>query len=81
VRSPERDPKFARWKRPDERAQPALNLPPPQTAQQALARIDIPQDVIDRISRLIVPGSSLVVSDQGLGDETGDGTDFIVVTR
>jgi hypothetical protein len=30
---------------------------------------------------MIVPGSSLVVSDQGLGEETGEGTDFIVVTR
>jgi hypothetical protein len=55
---------------------------PPETADQALARIDIPQDVIDQISQLIVPGSSLVVSDQGLGPETGSsGTDFIVVTR
>jgi hypothetical protein len=55
--------------------------PPPQTPQQALARIEIPQDVIDRISELMVPGSSLIVSDQGLGPETGEGTDFIVVTR
>lgn len=54
---------------------------PTETAEQALARIDIPQDVIDQISQLIVPGSSLVVSDQGLGPETGSGTDFIVVTR
>ena len=46
-----------------------------------LARIDIPQDAIDRISAMMVPGSSLVVSDQGLGEETGEGTDFIVVTR
>jgi hypothetical protein len=60
---------------------PTAELPPPQTPQQALARIDIPQDVIDNISAIIVPGSSLVISDQGLGDETGDGTDFIVVTR
>jgi len=56
--------------------------PPPEAADRALARIDIPQDVIDQISQLIVPGSSLVVSDQGLGPETGSsGTDFIVVTR
>ena len=60
---------------------PAGELPPPLTPAQALARIDIPQDVIDRIAELMVPGSSLVVSDQGLGDETGEGTDFIVVTR
>jgi hypothetical protein len=55
---------------------------PPETASQALARIDIPQDVTDQISQLIVPGSSLVISDQGLGPETGtSGTDFIVVAR
>jgi hypothetical protein len=57
------------------------DLPPPQTPAEALARIDIPQDAIDRISALMVPGSSLIVSDQGLGEETGEGTDFIVVTR
>ena len=49
-------------------------------AQQALARLEIPHDVIDQISELIVPGSSLIVSDQGLGEETGEGTNFIVVT-
>ena len=54
---------------------------PPETPQEALARIQIPQDVIDQISELMVPGSSLVVSDHGLGSETGSGTDFIVITR
>ncbi len=53
----------------------------PVTAQQALARIEIPKSVIDQISQLMAPGSSLVISDQGLGPETGQGTDFIVVTR
>ncbi|HWX83308.1 MAG TPA: L,D-transpeptidase [Xanthobacteraceae bacterium] len=62
-------------------AKPVGELPPPQTPAEALARIDIPQDAIDRISAMLVPGSSLVVSDQGLGEETGEGTDFIVVTR
>ena len=52
-----------------------------ETPRQALARIEIPQDVIARISELIVPGSSLIVSDQGLGEETGEGTNFIVVTH
>jgi hypothetical protein len=60
---------------------PAGDLPPPQTPADALARIDIPQDIIARISEMMVPGSSLIVSDQGLGDETGEGTDFVVVTR
>jgi hypothetical protein len=58
-----------------------LPLPPPQTPAEALARLVIPQDVVDRISAMMVPGSSLIVSDQGLGDETGEGTDFIVVSR
>ena len=54
----------------------------PETPQQALARIQIPQDVIDLVSELIVPGSSLVVSDHDLGEETDpSGTDFIVITR
>jgi hypothetical protein len=48
---------------------------------EALARLEIPQDVVDRISEMMVPGSSLIVSDQGLGDETGEGTDFVVVSR
>jgi hypothetical protein len=55
--------------------------PPPQNAAQALARIGIPPELADALAQLIVPGSSLIVSDQGLGDETGEGTDFVVVTR
>lgn len=70
--------KYATAKR---RQQSRADLSPPQTPQQALARIEIPQDVIAQISQLIVPGSSLIVSDQGLGSETGEGTDFIVVIR
>jgi len=53
--------------------------PRPQTPHQALARIEFPQDAIERISQLIVPGSSLIISDYGLGEETGEGTDFIVI--
>jgi hypothetical protein len=64
-----------------EAAKPNPDPQPPQTPQQALARIEIPQTVIDQISELMTPGSSLVISDQGLGEETGEGTDFIVVTR
>jgi hypothetical protein len=54
---------------------------PPSTAAQALDRIHLPQEVADRIGELLVPGSSLVVSDEGLGRETGRGTEFIVLTR
>jgi lipoprotein-anchoring transpeptidase ErfK/SrfK len=55
--------------------------PPPQTPAQVLARIDIPSELSEAIALMIVPGSSLIVSDQGLGDETGEGTDFVVVTN
>jgi hypothetical protein len=62
-------------------ANPLVDPQPPQPPQDALARIQIPQEVIDQISQMIVPGSSLIVSDQGLGEETGEGTDFIIVMR
>jgi hypothetical protein len=81
-RSADNDRRTTRRGRRDEPVEKPLGeLPPPLTPAGALARIHIPQDAIDRISALMVPGSSLVVSDQGLGEETGEGTDFIVVTR
>ncbi len=58
-----------------------MELPPDQSAGQALDRITIPADVNARIARLLSRGSSLVISDHGLGQETGEGTNFIVVTR
>ena len=51
------------------------------SAASVLDRIDIPQEVVDRISYYMTPGSSLIVADQGLGQETGLYTDFIVVTK
>ena len=51
----------------------------PDDASAALDRIEIPPDVVARISQLLTPGSSLIVSDYGLSRETGNDTDFIVV--
>jgi hypothetical protein len=48
-------------------------------AKSALDRIVIPQDVLERISGLASPRSSLIISDEGLSSETGKGTDFIVL--
>ena len=53
----------------------------PSTAAEALDRIKIPPEAADRISELLIPGSSLVVSDYGLGNETGRYTEFVVLTR
>ncbi len=60
--------------------QPAVALPP-ATATEALERIDIPPVALTRISALMSKGASLIISDQGLGGETGTETDFIVLTR
>jgi lipoprotein-anchoring transpeptidase ErfK/SrfK len=54
---------------------------PTSNATDALNRVSIPQDAIDRISRLMSPGASLIISDKGISGETGKGTDFIVLTR
>jgi hypothetical protein len=53
--------------------------PSPEDANAALDRIEIPPDVVARISQILTPGSSLIVSDYGLSRETGNDTDFIVV--
>lgn len=53
----------------------------PDALVAALARIDIPLDTRIRISALMSEGASLSISDTGLGPETGDGTDFITLTR
>jgi hypothetical protein len=55
--------------------------PPAATAAEALDRIDVPQATRERIAALMSPGASLIISDKGLGDETGDETDFIVLTN
>ena len=60
--------------------EPAASAPPSSPAE-ALDRLSVPDDAMKRIASVLAPGSSLVVSDLGLGDETGRGTDFIVPLR
>ncbi len=52
-----------------------------QTAKAALARIKMPDDVRLQIEDVMKPGSSLIISDNGLSNETGKFTDFIVPVR
>jgi hypothetical protein len=61
--------------------QTALSVPSPDKANAVLNRIEIPQDTVERISELLTPASSLIISDNGLSHETGKDTDFIVVTH
>ncbi len=53
--------------------------PTPDRANAALDRIEIPPDAVDRISELLTPASSLIISDNPFSHETGEDTDFIVV--
>jgi len=57
------------------------SVPSTDKAKAALDRIEIPQETIERISQLLTPGSSLIVSDYGLSEETGSDTGFIVETH
>jgi hypothetical protein len=67
--------------RSKETPRPTARVKPPSTAAEALNRIQMPKEAVDRIAELLIPGSSLVVSDEGLGRETGRYTEFIVLTR
>jgi hypothetical protein len=68
-------------RRSKEPPKPIVQGKPSSTAAHALDRIHLPQEAVERIGELLVPGLSLMVSDEGLGRETGRGTEFIVLTR
>src|SRR6266566_349639 len=53
-------------------------LTDPGSAKTALDRIVIPQDALDRIAGM-APRSSLIITDEALSSETGNGTDFVVL--
>jgi hypothetical protein len=61
-----------------ETAPPAPSL---DKANAALDRIELPEGVSERISALLTPGSSFIISDYAISGETGKGTDFIVVMK
>jgi L,D-transpeptidase catalytic domain len=48
-------------------------------ARDALERITIPQDVLDRIAPTVLPRSSIIISDEPLSGETNYRTEFVAV--
>jgi hypothetical protein len=54
-------------------------LTDPSGPKAALERITVSQDTFDQITRMVSPRSSLIVSDETLSTETGQGTDFVVL--
>lgn len=82
------DPSRSVKKKKDKQAKAKATEPPSpavdlasQTAAAALDRIAIPEDVREQIADVMKPGSSLVISDLAIGNETGEYTDFIVPLR
>jgi lipoprotein-anchoring transpeptidase ErfK/SrfK len=61
-------------------AAPAQSFPP-ETASGALDRIAIPEETAKRLAELTWVGASIIVSDHGISHETGDTTDFIILTH
>ncbi len=52
------------------------------SAHEALSRIEIPDDIRQRINELLTPGSSVAITNDGISQETTpDGTDFIVLMQ
>lgn len=64
--------------------EPEEDLPEvtPSTAEEALSRIEIPDDVRQQISEMLTPGSSLAITNDGISHETTPkGTDFVVLMQ
>jgi hypothetical protein len=47
--------------------------------KEALDRVSIPKETLDRIAETISPRSSLIISDEALSSETGQGTEFVLL--
>lgn len=75
------NPEISSRGRRNEPPRQLVEFVPTLTATEALDRVELPPEAVDLVSHLLIPGASLIVSDHGLGEETGEGTDFIVVTR
>ena len=57
----------------------AVTIDDGDDAKDALDRITIPQEVLDRIAPTAVPRSSIIVSDEPLSSETNYRTEFVAV--
>lgn len=78
---PKRGAKKLSPKEIERREKLAFDLAHAPPAAAALERFEMPKEAVDRISELLAPGSALIVSDNGLSEETGLETDFVVATQ
>jgi hypothetical protein len=57
----------------------AVTIDEGDTAKDALDRITMPQEVLDRIAPTVSPRSSIIISDEPLSSETNYRTEFVAV--
>ena len=76
---PNEDDTARKGKKRDDRATP--NNANTRAARAALDAIKIPDEIRQTIAERIRPGASLIISDREQSGETGDGTEFVVLTR
>ncbi len=77
-RSSRKKDKSSKAKQPEQSVAVDLSK---QTPAAALERITIPEDAREQIVDVIKPGSSLIISDLGISNETGEYTDLIASIR
>ena len=56
---------------PKEPSRPAVQLKSPRPQRKRSIALQMPKEAVDRISELLIPGSSLVIADEGLGPGNG----------
>ena len=59
----------------------AVTIDHADSAKDALDRVTIPQDILDRIAPTAIPRSSIVISDEPLSGETNYRTEFVAVLK
>jgi L,D-transpeptidase catalytic domain len=70
-----------RGEKPAAKPAPAAAVAASSSATEALDRVELPAEALERLAELLTPGASLIISDKGLGHQTGKGTEFIVLSR
>jgi hypothetical protein len=51
------------------------------SASEALERVELGPEIAAEVGRRLFVGATLIISDHGISNETGKGTDFVVLTR
>lgn len=75
------EPERARRRGAQAPVTPPAPVLPPSKAAEALDRFELPPETMKLVGDRLWSGATLIVSDYGISNETGRGTDFIVLTK